>query len=65
MLWIGDASRNLVDVFPRSQLPLVEDERFSDLKGVIPERNLNKVFEPVIVVGVVAGLVALFFQNRP
>jgi len=65
VLWIGDASRNLVDVFPRSQLPLVEDERFSDLKGVIPERNLNKVFEPVIVVGVVAGLVALFFQNRP
>src|ERR1044072_4750573 len=57
VLWIGDAAWNLVDVFPRSQLSLVEDERFSDLKGTVPERNLSKVFEPVIVVGVVAGLV--------
>ena len=65
VLWTGDASWNLVDTFPRAQLPLVEDERFSDLKGAIPERNLNKVFEPVVVVGVVAGLVALFFENRP
>ncbi len=65
VLWTGDASWNLIDMFPRSQLPLVEDDRFSDLKAAVPERGLNKVFEPVIVIGVVAGLVALFFQNRP
>jgi hypothetical protein len=65
VLWTGDASWNLIDVFPRGQLPLVEDERFTDLKAAVPERSLNKVFEPVIVIGVVAGLVALFFQNRP
>jgi len=65
VLWIGDAKFNLVDAFPKSQLPLVEDERFTDLKGPVPERNTGKVFEPVIVVAVVAGLVALFFQNRP
>lgn len=65
VLWVGDAGYNLVDVFPRGQLQLVEDERFSDLKGAVPERNLGRFFEPVVVVAVVSGLVALFFQNRP
>ena len=65
VLWVGDAKYSLLDAFPRAQLPLVEDDRFSDLKGTVPERNADKVFEPVVVVAVVAGLVALFFQNRP
>jgi hypothetical protein len=65
VLWTGDASYNLVDAFPRGSIPLVEDERFSDLRSPVPERNVDKVLEPVIVVAVVAGLVALFFQNRP
>jgi len=54
-----------VDRFPKGNLALVEDERFAELKGAVPERNFEKVIEPVIVVLVVAGLVALFFQNRP
>ncbi len=65
VLWVGDAGSNLVDAFPRSQLALVEDQRFSDLRSAVPTRNADKVFEPVLVVAVVAGLVALFFQNRP
>jgi len=65
VLWTGDATHNLVDELPRSQLPRVEDERFADLKGVVPERNMGKFIEPVVVVAVVAGLIVLFFQNRP
>ena len=65
VLWTSAASFNLVDVFPRDRVSLVEDERYSDLKSPVPTRNVDKVFEPVIVVAVVAGLVALFFQNRP
>lgn len=65
VLWVGDAAFNLLDSFPRGQLPLVEDPRFSDLRSPTPSRNLDKLVEPVIVVGIVAGLVALFFQNRP
>jgi hypothetical protein len=65
ILWTGDASYNLVDAFPRNQLPLVEDSRFTDLQGVVPDRTITKVAEPVIVIAVVAGLVALFFANRP
>jgi hypothetical protein len=65
VLWVGDASYNLVDAFPKDKVSLVEDGRFSDLKSTVPSRNVDKVFEPVIVIAVVAGLVALFFQNRP
>jgi hypothetical protein len=65
VLWSAGASYNLVDAFPRDRVDLVEDPRYSELKGQVPTRNVSKVFEPVIVVGVVAGLVALFFQNRP
>jgi len=65
VLWTGDAAHNLVDVIPREQLPRVEDERYSDLRGTVPERNLGKFVEPVVVVAVVSGLIVLFFQNRP
>jgi hypothetical protein len=65
VLWVGDASYNLVDAFPKDKVSLVEDSRFTDLKAAVPSRNVDKVFEPIIVVAVVAGLVALFFQNRP
>jgi hypothetical protein len=65
VLWTGDASHNFVDAFPRSQLPLVEDERYSDLKAAVPGRTIDKAIEPVVVVAIVGGLIALFFQNRP
>ena len=65
VLWTADATHNLVDEIPRSQLPRVEDERFADLKGAVPERNMGKFIEPIVVVAVVAGLIVLFFQNRP
>ena len=65
VLWVGDASSNLVDRFPRDQVELVEDARYTELKGVQPNRNVDKVAEPLIVVAIVTGLVILFFQNRP
>jgi hypothetical protein len=65
VLWTGDLGQNFVDRFSRNQLPLVEEERYPDLKSELPDRNVDKVLEPVIVVAVVGGLVALFFQNRP
>lgn len=65
VLWTGDASHNLVDAFPRGQLPLVEDARYTDLKGEVPGRSAGKVLEPIVVVAIVGGLIALFFQNRP
>jgi hypothetical protein len=65
VLWTGDLGQNFVDRFSRNQVALVEEERYPDLKAELPARNVDKVLEPVIVVAVVGGLVALFFQNRP
>ena len=65
VLWTGDIGQNFVDRFSRSQVSLVEDDRYPDLKSELPSRNADKVLEPILVVAVVVGLVALFFQNRP
>jgi hypothetical protein len=65
VLWTGDLGQNFVDRFSRSQVAMVEEERYPDLKSELPDRNVDKVLEPVIVIAVVVGLVALFFQNRP
>lgn len=65
VLWTGDLGQNFVDRFSRGQVSLVEEARYAELRDTVPGRNMDKVFEPVIVVGVVTGLVALFFQNRP
>jgi len=65
VLWSAGASYNLVDAFPKDRVSLVEDDRYTDLKSAVPARNVDKVFEPIVVVAVVGGLVALFFQNRP
>lgn len=65
VLWTGDIGMNLVDRFPRGQVSLVEESRYPDLRAEVPQRNVDKVLEPVIVVAVVGGLVALFFQSRP
>lgn len=65
VLWTGDASYNLLDSFPRGQLTTVEDPRNTELKSAVPDRNVDKIVEPVIVIAIVSGLVALFFQNRP
>ncbi|MEQ1833307.1 MAG: hypothetical protein ABL977_09660 [Candidatus Eisenbacteria bacterium] len=65
VLWTGDIGQNFVDRFARSQVALVEEERYPELKAEVPQRNADKVLEPIVVVAVVGGLVALFFQNRP
>lgn len=65
VLWVGSPSHNLLDRFPRDKLALVEDQRFSDLTSPVPQRDAGKVLEPLVVVAIVGGLIALFFQNRP
>jgi hypothetical protein len=65
VLWTNRMAQNFVDRIPKSQVSVVEDPRFPELKDTVPDRNADKVFEPVLVVAVIAGLVALFFQNRP
>ena len=65
VLWTQDFAQNYIDRFPRGDQSLVEDAKYPDLKDDTPARNVDKLVEPVIVVGIVGGLIALFFQNKP
>ena len=66
VLWTQGASYNLVDAFPRDRLSAwSRTSATATSRAPPPTRNVDKVFEPIIVVAVVGGLVALFFQNRP
>jgi len=65
VLWLSDTGHNFLDRFPKDQLQRVEDARYTDLKAELPVRNFGRLMEPVVVAGVVTGLVVLFFQNRP
>jgi len=65
VLWTADIGQNFVDRFARNQQALVEEERYPELKSELPQRNVDKVLEPIVVVAVISGLIALFFQNRP
>jgi hypothetical protein len=65
VLWTGELGHNFVDRFPRGDQSLVEEARYPDLKDDVPGRGVDKLAEPVIVVAIVGGLVALFFQNKP
>ncbi len=65
VLWTQNLGQNLIDRFSRGEVSLVEDGRFPELQSPVPGRNVDKVIEPIVVVAVVGGLVALFFQNRP
>jgi hypothetical protein len=65
VLWTGDANHSFVDAFPRSQVAMVEDARYGELKADQPGRTVDKAIEPLVVVAIVGFLIALFFQNRP
>jgi hypothetical protein len=65
VVWVGPVDGNLIDLFPRSQQQLVEDARYPELQTPVPNRAWQSLVEPVVVVAIVAGLIALFFQNRP
>src|SRR5262249_17324667 len=64
-LWTTDTGQNFVDRFARNQGSLGGEERHPAPKSEGPQRDADKEMEPVVVVAVVGGLVALFFQNRP
>lgn len=65
ILWTSDLAYTFMDRFPRAQMSLVDDPHYPELKDEVPARGVDKLVEPVIVVTIVSGLVALFFQNRP
>jgi hypothetical protein len=63
--WSASADTTISDVVMRSEITALEDRQRPETRPLAPTSNLKKVVEPVLVVVLIAGLVSLFYQNRP
>lgn len=65
ILWADRAEAWQRDRVPASQLRSLEEEKpVAYEKPLAPASHWNKVLEPVVVTGIVAGLIVLFFSNQ-
>ena len=65
ILWGEQAEAKVVDEIAQEDLPSVEEKGSSDyLKATLPPQGWNKLVEPVVVTGIVVGLIVLFFANQ-
>ena len=63
--WSASADSTVGDVVLRSELAALEDRTRPETRPQLPSASFKKVLEPALVVVLVAGLVSLFYQNRP
>ena len=65
ILWADQTERRDRDEVPAAALPVLEDMNPPDyLKASLPPQRWNKVVEPVVVTGIIVGLIFLFFSNQ-
>jgi hypothetical protein len=64
ILWVGDTQRSGGDTIRYSQLKLVEDQRYEFTRPPRHEVRWSRLIEPVVVTGIIGGLVYLFFSNQ-
>lgn len=64
VVWVGEAKKEFKDVIRYSALDEVEDDEYEFTKPQRKELRWSKIVEPVVVTGIVVGLVYLFFSNQ-
>lgn len=64
IIWVGDTQKRYEDVISYSLLEKVEDPEYAFTRPERKEVRLSKLIEPLVVGGVVIGLVFLFFSNQ-
>ncbi|NIM19482.1 MAG: hypothetical protein GTO51_03775 [Candidatus Latescibacteria bacterium] len=62
--WVGEASRDYNDQFPYGLRPAVEKGLFAFTKPPVEPTRWGRIIEPVVVSGIIVGLVYLFFSNQ-
>lgn len=63
--WSTAADSSIGDVVLRGESSALEDRQRPETRPVAPPSGLKKIVEPALVVVLIAGLVSLFYQNRP
>jgi hypothetical protein len=64
VIWVGEASRSHKDQFPYSARSEVEAGLFEFTKPPVNPPSWGKIIEPVVVSGIIVGLVYLFYSNQ-
>lgn len=63
IVWVGDAQKKRQDTIRYDQLRAVE-EQYAFTKPNRDEMRWSRLVEPIIVTGIISGLVYLFFSNQ-
>jgi TonB family protein len=64
LVWARSAEHYVSDTVPYGALPFLENENFEFAKPVMPSGSLGRFVEPLVVAGLIGGLVALFYANQ-
>jgi hypothetical protein len=64
VVWVKEVSRESHDEFSYQKLTQVENDLFTFTKPERKATNWSKVVEPVVVSGIIVGLIYLFFSNQ-
>jgi len=62
--WVGEASREESDQFAHDALGRIEEGAYQFTRPGVPSSGWGKYVEPVVVTGIIVGLVYLFFSNQ-
>lgn len=64
VLWVGGGKSDRLDVVPKAKLDLLEGMSYPFKPPSLPTRPFSRVLEPALVLGIVGGLVFLFYSNQ-
>lgn len=64
VLWTGEAEQTAADEFDSGEVARVEYGNYTFLQPGLPSGGWGKYAEPVLVTGIVVGLIYLFFANQ-
>lgn len=64
VVWMSEASKSYDDQFSYDDIEEVEASLYDFTKPPHESRNWGKIVEPVVVSGIIVGLIYLFFSNQ-
>ncbi len=64
VVWVGEAFRSLDDGFKYGEIDEVEAGLYSFTKPSRDTKKWGRIVEPVVVTGIIVGLIYLFFSNQ-
>lgn len=64
VLWAGRGHSERLDVVPQAKLDLLEGRTYPFTRPVLRNRPLSRLAEPVLVAGIITGLVFLFYSSQ-